>query len=680
MRKMSAPFLALIGSLVYIAGCSQEASFQPGQAARQPLAEASSIRAPGDNPEMWMERFNAGVYQDTTLEFPNDFANAQQTITLVQPMTDGTQEFLQATRSVYRDEFRQGGGNNSALERFQQNELGVLDVLLIVDNSNSMRQEQENLAARLAPLISSINNTNWRIAITSTDPKDGCVVRVIARNDQNQDQMFSEAILGLGTAGARNEVGFYQARAAINCGNPQWRRAQANLAVIFVSDEDNCGRGNECGDYPESQSVAYLTSEIAKTHTLGQDAKIHGIVWEPGTTCNVGGFEANLYAEAVRQSKGKIGSICDNDYTPILTEISKDMQATLKTQVQLQNVPITSTLKVMVNGQDYTAYVKLADRTLTFSKAPPAGAVIEVIYQHMNGALLNEFELPRDRVDESTLVVNVNGQTMDAASYTYNVQTRRVIFSSMPAANAQIVVEYKRQEKRWSDLVLTKSIAPDTLKVTVNGQVTTDFVYDTSVKKVVFKTPPPDGARVVMTYKGLEEPVLTYPFAAEFVDVNNVRAVWQDAPDQIAPITYHNKTISIDRAAFKRGRVLIVQYQNAVSTGGTITLPQLPDGTYTLDIDSADCQPADIVIHGRTMTANCKLIAGEHVTVSYRYLAEIRQTFAVPEFAADTNYLWQVYVNDQEITDFTRADGKVTVQRILSPSDVITIRATKRNL
>lgn len=680
MRKMYAPCLALMGLLVNVASCSQEASFQPGQSARQPLAEASSIRAPGDNPELWMEHFNAGVYQNTTLEFPNDFANAQQTITLLQPMTDGTQEFLQATRSVYRDEFRQGGGNNNALERFQQNELGVLDVLLVVDNSNSMRQEQENLAARLAPLLSSINNTNWRIAITSTDPKDGCVVRVIDRADQNQEQMFSEAILGLGTAGARNEVGFYQARAAIHCGNPQWRRAQANLAVIFVSDEDNCGRGNECGDYPESQSVAYLTGEIAKTHTLGKDAKIHGIVWEPGTTCDVGGFEANLYAEAIRQSKGKMGSICDSDYSPILTEISKDMQATLKTQVQLQNVPITSTLKVTVNGADYTSFVQLADRTLTFTKAPPAGAVIVVTYQHMNGALLNEFELPRDLVDESTLVVNVNGQTMDAGGYTYDPQTRRVIFSSTPTANAQIVVEYKRQEKRWRDLVLTKDIAAETLKVTVNEQVTTDFVYDAAVKKVVFKTPPPDGARVVITYKGLEDPVLTYPFAAEFANVNNIRAVWQDAPDEVAPITYQNKTITIDRAAFKRGRVLVVQYQNAIGSGGAITLPQLPDGPYTLDIDSADCQPEDIVIHDRTMTANCALAAGERVAVSYRYLAEVRQSFTVPEFASDSNYLWQVYVNDQEITDFTRAGGKVTVQRTLSPSDVVTIRALKRNL
>ncbi len=677
MRNVYVPLLAT--GLLALASCSEETSFQSGHTPRPLSSDASSIRTEGDNPDLWLENFQAGIYQNTTLEFPGDFANAQQTITLQQPMTDGSQEFTQATRSVYRDEFRQGAGNNRAAERFMQNELGVLDVLLVVDNSNSMREEQQNLAARLAPLLSSINNTNWRIAITSTDPKDGCVVRVISRNDQNQEQMFSETILGLGTAGARDEVGFYQARNAIRCGNPKWMRPQANLAIIFVSDEDNCGRGNECGNYPESQPVSFLVDDIAQTHVLGRDAKIHGILWQPGTTCNTGGFEANLYAEAIRQAKGKIGSICSNDYSGILSDISKDMSSTLKTQVELKNDPVAGTLTVLVNGQDYTAYVQVIGKILYFTKTPPIGATIDVNYYHANVPVMNEFTLPRDQVDTGTLSVTVNNQTMGPNDYSYDAQRNKIVFSGAPAANAQIIVEYKRFEKYWRELVLQHEFAPETIKITINNEPTTDFAYDSLVKKIVFKTPPPDGAKVVLTYKRLEDPILTYPFTADFADAHNVRAVWQDAPDQYAPITYQNQTITLDRTAFKRGRVIVVQYQNAIGSAGTITLPQTPEGDYTIDIQAANCRREDFSINGHVLTANCKIVAGERVAISYRYLASVRQSFPVPEFTADSSYVWQVFVDGQEIKDFTRTAGVVTVQHALAPTDVVTIRAVKRN-
>jgi hypothetical protein len=69
------------------------------------------------------------------------------------------------------------GGNEYGISRqlrvdvFEQDRLAAIDLLLVVDNSQSMVEEQGNLAAAFDRLIAALQagNTDWRVAVTTTE-------------------------------------------------------------------------------------------------------------------------------------------------------------------------------------------------------------------------------------------------------------------------------------------------------------------------------------------------------------------------------------------------------------------------------------------------------------------------------------------------------------------------------
>src|SRR5690606_4392624 len=70
--------------------------------------------------------------------------------------------------------YTQGHTGDAQDENFEQGEWGPLDLLVVVDNSGTMIEEQTNLSTKLAPLLSHIDKSDWQIAVTTTDPSDGC--------------------------------------------------------------------------------------------------------------------------------------------------------------------------------------------------------------------------------------------------------------------------------------------------------------------------------------------------------------------------------------------------------------------------------------------------------------------------------------------------------------------------
>ena len=77
-----------------------------------------------------------------------------------------------------------------------------LDILLVIDNSGSMLDPQAKLAANLEPLLKYIKGSDWQIAITSSDTRDG-IVKII--NNDNQSE-FKSTIDNLGVDGIGNEA------------------------------------------------------------------------------------------------------------------------------------------------------------------------------------------------------------------------------------------------------------------------------------------------------------------------------------------------------------------------------------------------------------------------------------------------------------------------------------------
>ena len=85
-----------------------------------------------------------------------------------------TKDFTQDDYPSVTTSHKQGRAGDPQSQNFEQGEWGMLDLLVVIDNSGSMTEEQANLSTKLQPLLSKIAKSNWQIAVVTTDPADGC--------------------------------------------------------------------------------------------------------------------------------------------------------------------------------------------------------------------------------------------------------------------------------------------------------------------------------------------------------------------------------------------------------------------------------------------------------------------------------------------------------------------------
>ena len=140
-----------------------------------------------------------------------------------------------------------------------------VDLLFMVDNSGSMEEEQNNLAANFGIFIDLLLLTpaDFRIAVVSTDMIDPLQSgrfqakagnpKVLGRNTQNLKQVFTENAK-LGTLGDGFEKGLGAVEAALTAPlitgeNAGFLRPDAVLGIIYLSDEEDCS--HEPGVIPE---------------------------------------------------------------------------------------------------------------------------------------------------------------------------------------------------------------------------------------------------------------------------------------------------------------------------------------------------------------------------------------------------------------------------------------------
>ena len=71
-----------------------------------------------------------------------------------------------------------------------------LDILMVIDNSGSMKDAHENLSVNLQPLLTNVKNSDWRIVITTATFTD-CLRAVIDKKDKDKEQIFTNTINGL---------------------------------------------------------------------------------------------------------------------------------------------------------------------------------------------------------------------------------------------------------------------------------------------------------------------------------------------------------------------------------------------------------------------------------------------------------------------------------------------------
>ena len=279
--------------------------------------------------------WQATTWGEATIKYQPDYDYVDQEFEVARIYNDQAVNYQQNKRSTRKEVFNQGTIGNRQSEAIRQQDLGIVDLLVVVDNSNSMKEEQDNLASKLRPLIAKIKTTDWRVGLTTTDPKSGCLVRWFDGSDPNVEAAFETEVSAVGIRGSGNERGIAQSVAGLSCPEQAWTREGSNIGVLIVSDEDNCRDERPCRFDGPKREAAYLTDYLAGIRTLGVDARVYGIISEPNKPCETAGEEAPIYAQAIANTQGVTGSICDQDFGPILDQISTDLRQIIKAQFRV---------------------------------------------------------------------------------------------------------------------------------------------------------------------------------------------------------------------------------------------------------------------------------------------------------------------------------------------------------
>lgn len=375
--------------------------------------------------------------------------------------------------------------SKSQSRSFQQESVGQADILLVVDNSGSMIEEQINLATKLMPLLSNISSSDWRIGIISTDPADNCVRKVISKGDADMENQFRSAVLSLGSKGTGHEQGYRQAVTGLNCGS--WVRQNSMVGVVFISDEDNCSNSkaiknnHPCFNKPfrvRSYLKDFLTNSIGRT--LGENAIVYGLIWKPGDLAckNIAYAEGVSYNNLINQTKGTVGSICAADYGPTLTNISIDLSNKMKQQFSLGLIEnetiLENSLVVNINGVLQNDGFQLNGNSLDFTKIPSAGSTISIEFDVANSSeLIPSFSLSNSPVD-SKVQVFVNGKLTPDKNY--SVTGEKVEFSQIPPVNSEIKMEFQVAPTLSSKFAMNKNM--DITEITIDGNPINVFSYD----------------------------------------------------------------------------------------------------------------------------------------------------------------------------------------------------------
>ena len=219
-----------------------------------------------------------------------------------------------------------------------------LDILLVIDNSNSMAELHRGLADKLDVLLGAIKDNDWQLALTTTDTRD-CPRTIISAATPNYGHVFRAAVSNLGTGGTILEQA---SRAAIlglqkDCQGKGWLRENSAIAVLIITDEDNFERG-PCGTVDTRGMSVVEPLDDSECHVSALHAHLQTIARVPGVTAKVYGLidtSASKNFLTWKDSRGKPifdhhASVHDKDYNATLRKISQHIHAVLQNRFILQ--------------------------------------------------------------------------------------------------------------------------------------------------------------------------------------------------------------------------------------------------------------------------------------------------------------------------------------------------------
>lgn len=235
-----------------------------------------------------------------------------------------------------------------------------VDLLFVVDNSKSMLQYQQRLAAKVGEMIDTLNNLgmDYRIGVTTSTMarnSDYPSARKLVGNpvyltSANVNLLADRLIVG--ESGSDLERSLDAMRLVTSTDfSGQFLRSDALFSVVFISDEID--QSSEFGNPNNEDFVSYLNSRkpLFSDGTRGWIANYIGIL--SNQSCDALGGHVSIgtqFLKLVDASRGVKSSICAADLSGAVQNIKARIISQL-TSYRFKDVPNKSTIQVTVGGR-----------------------------------------------------------------------------------------------------------------------------------------------------------------------------------------------------------------------------------------------------------------------------------------------------------------------------------------
>ncbi|MBW1807676.1 MAG: hypothetical protein JRJ87_05730 [Deltaproteobacteria bacterium] len=409
--------------------------------------------------------------------------------------TDSGQTGTTQTISLPQDPDYSCVDTENRVERFSQGGSGLVDILFLVDNSGSMVGEQNALATSIEQFTSVLEegDLDYRIAVVTTGMESvGCpycdaMITAACMNETGETGRFQDRLgknngtvddpdyvytgdtdcrvvnkdnlscfydpveekgtVLVGVQGCGYERGLAAMRTAlsvlVNTYNSDFLRDTARLAVIVVSDEDDCG---EVGDVTEglpgiSGNVCYYAAKGVGPEGEFEDPQ--GKSYQLTPVVEYAQFLEGLKAVPALVTFSAVVGLSDpND--PSTTSIEYFWDAT-KNRYQIEDACITPTCTgVFCFAEPATRYIKLAQLT--------NGAIETICQEDFSEAMLRisgvstgfrrKFELNQVPADSAEIEVFVDSQQV-SIGWNWEPEKNSVVFDESFAPPPYSLVEIR---------------------------------------------------------------------------------------------------------------------------------------------------------------------------------------------------------------------------------------------
>jgi hypothetical protein len=659
----------------------------------QSLGQAPAIFDPNRDFAFIEKQMDSAKREPVSTSMNLSSSQIQDEIVMTSDYTDEVIAKTQVSRPMIVDSFKQGTQGLTVTESLSQvsSKSGPLDILIVMDNSRSMVEEQENIATKLQDLLAHVANADWRIAVVTTDPNDGCQRALIKKGDSNASASFATAVRP-GTAGSASERGILMSVVGLRGSFPSgvsggtcslsapWLRPNAPVAVLIVSDEDNCSNGRDCGAAAWGEEK-YLRDYLSTIRQPGVDAKVYGIIYHPTqarSDCQSGLSPGAQYASIIQQTNGLWGSVCATDYGNILRRISEDAATLLKHQYTLKNIPDLSSAQIKINGAAVASGWTIKDQTLTFTAAPPPGASIDIRYTVGARPIKSRFKLTASPAMD-TLKVMENGSVLAPQKYAYDSATNELVYTA--ADNADVRVDYRQQTPALVSVFdLGAGVHAATLDVKVNGVVAKNYSLSSDNKTLIFAVPPADGAQILFTLKRFKSKRLAYPYTLPSGLVGGTYEVRYLATGAKIPVIIGNGLLTITEPQHIEGQKLAVIYRVVKPANGwELPLASVPDqGSLRVKAGSIECAPSTFSVVSGKLLLKCDTGGMDRVDVSYTHTQPSLSLVDFPEVAGKSGIEWAITINQKPVVageDFRVEGTKIYFLKSHLPSSKVKIVA-----